>query len=200
MGNRNTTLRSSDHITHDQESQLLVPRSNDVTTCTQQVVIPVNKINTLTQELQPLIPTYTKAMTVRELQFLQHASNANIAPRILNVKQTHNDWCSVTMERYDITILSYFETGNSISLYEDSITNLVDKLHSLHIVHGDLHASNIVLNLNTDEIRLIDFGASYYMHEITEYELCNLEKFLDQRFITIEDLLIYEKVMYKDSL
>jgi PAS domain S-box-containing protein len=46
-----------------------------------------------------------------------------------------------------------------------AITEIVGGLHSAHVIHKDLNPSNILLNPNTRQVKLIDFGLSTFLSQ-----------------------------------
>ena len=140
--------------------------------------------------------TYIKKIGSTELCFLEMAAKAGISPNIISVTKINRDNYRVVMEKYPTTILNYSDEGKDIVPYKRKIEDLVDRLHDLDIIHGDLHGDNIVINPETGEVRLIDFGGSYFYDEITPSILRQLSKFLDKKFKNVDELLDFEKNMY----
>jgi tRNA A-37 threonylcarbamoyl transferase component Bud32 len=139
---------------------------------------------------------HTKIVGYAEIKFLQLASEADIAPKILAIRNINKQDYEVTMEKYPTTLLQYHDAGGDISPYKKKISELVNRLHDIDILHGDLHGNNIVINPETEEVKLIDFGRSYFMDEITPIVLKQLSKFLDKDFTSVDDVMAFEKVMY----
>ena len=71
------------------------------------------------------------------------------------------------MKKYPTTIGQYidmlneerntFITESDIGEIAVKIYSLIDTLHSMGILHGDLHAENIVFDPETKDVRIIDF-------------------------------------------
>lgn len=51
------------------------------------------------------------------------------------------------------------------------IKDMLEKLHNMNIFHGDVHEENIVYDPVTDDLRIIDFGLSKQISEITDADL-----------------------------
>ena len=82
------------------------------------------------------------------------------------------------------------------SEYHSSIKNLVSRLHAIGIVHCDLHSSNIVVN--DDDVRLIDFGESYFIEHVDDDVIKNVAKnFGEESINTLEKLLEFDFEAYK---
>jgi tRNA A-37 threonylcarbamoyl transferase component Bud32 len=146
------------------------------------------------------VETYTKCMSHSELIFLKLASEADIAPKILSVKNKSKDTYIVTMEKYPYTLSGYYCISDdrvfTMFTYRGKINDLIDKLHSIDILHGDLHGGNIVINPKTEDVRLIDFGQSYFIHEITPHMLREISLFLNEKFSCVKEAMVFEKKMY----
>lgn len=72
-------------------------------------------------------------------------------------------------KRFRITSIRYPETlsrKENFSLYKNQVYEKIEQLHSLGIVHGDLHEENIVVNDN--EVKLIDFGLSKFTNDFSD--------------------------------
>ena len=69
----------------------------------------------------------------------------------------------------------------------DQIGDLVGKLHSRHIIHGDLTTSNMIIN--KDQLNLIDFGLSSFSEKVEDkaVDLFLLEKGLMSTHPEISD-------------
>lgn len=97
-----------------------------------------------------------------EIALQKAAAEVGLAPRILRtfLDEAKNE-IVIVMERMPGGSLSqYMKTRyNSINQNElaEQITHLLRRLHSLGIVHGDVHPYNIMLD-KEGEWRLIDFG------------------------------------------
>ena len=83
----------------------------------------------------------------------------------------YNAWC-IIMERNPNSIdLFDFITQNT-KVPEDTavfilsqLTHTVIGCHKAGVVHRDIKDENILIDLNTKEIKLIDFGSGHYYHE-----------------------------------
>lgn len=143
-----------------------------------------------------------KKVNKRELNFMKITEENNISPEILYIGKIKNDLYSVEIEQYPYTLSDYYDKGKDISKYEKQIKKLVKKLHKLGIIHGDLHGNNIVIDPKTNEVKLIDFGMSYFIDEVDKSVIKKLNKLLDPKdeFENIDDVLDFEFTMYKLDL
>lgn len=134
-----------------------------------------------------------KEVTFRELKFTLKAEEAGVAPEIFGYSGH-----SIAMKKYRWTLATYIEDmGHPFSgTLKNSIGTLVEKLHTIGILHGDLHPNNIVLN-SEEDVKLIDFGSSYHVEEIDDEVLGTLSKFWGEEVKTVDEALAYEFTMYQ---
>jgi tRNA A-37 threonylcarbamoyl transferase component Bud32 len=59
------------------------------------------------------------------------------------------------------------------TFYKEDGVKLVRKLHSLGIFHADITEENFVVNPITGEMKMIDFGLSCWIDDITEKQMKN---------------------------
>jgi serine/threonine protein kinase len=125
-----------------------------------------------------------------ELKINIIASMFNIAPKILDIKKLEDNRYEITSERYPLTLLKIPEEERAI--YTNKIKNKVKKLHSLGIIHGDIHEDNIVVNREKDKVGLIDFGLSKNMPCINKKYLKEFTIYGEKSPKSIEELLELE--------
>ena len=131
-----------------------------------------------------------REQALREIGFMTKASALLITPKIYNVKFCKlncKSYVFIVMEKYgDGTLEDMFSAFNEMNFnrYKNdnllqnigkSITKLFDKLYSVNIFHGDLHAQNILFKLSKSgnlQFRIIDFG---YSKKASNYEYFNRE-------------------------
>src|SRR3989338_4593133 len=80
---------------------------------------------------------------------------------------------------------------NKRKFYVNAIKNKLMELYNLNIFHGDIHEENIVINPETEQVRLIDFGRSKFFNEITPNFLLRYDMYFDV-VDNIQDLLAIE--------
>jgi tRNA A-37 threonylcarbamoyl transferase component Bud32 len=102
---------------------------------------------------------------------------------------------SVRLERYPMTLGNWLDEGGNVNLVEERIKKMVDDLHGLGILHGDLHAENIAINPETMDMRLIDLDGAYYIEELDEDTTEKIRKFWSPEtpLSTVKDLMEYER-------
>lgn len=112
---------------------------------------------------------------MREHKFLQHLTTSGITPNY------------ISRNRYKIEMEYLSGYAPLASLSNEAITKLlpqvietVKKLHSLGVLHNDLHLNNILTN--GSDIRLIDFNKSYFTTR-GDYDFYYLKKNLEARGI-----------------
>lgn len=98
-----------------------------------------------------------------------------ITPQIIDLTEDH-----VIYQKYDYDLLDFLLANkenktNLFPIITEQIVRLTQKLHSIEIIHGDLHSCNIVVNYdkvnNIVDVRLIDFNMSKKLSEITQRDL-----------------------------
>ncbi len=94
----------------------------------------------------------------------------------------HRNKYVITMEKYEYDLENYiqdyqFKQRSQFQSLIDKLYGIIDKMHSLGIVHGDLHTANIVVN-PPDDVRIIDFDAKYaqFIPKMDEYYCKNFWK------------------------
>lgn len=126
---------------------------------------------------------YNKKVKSAELEFTRIAEAKNLTPRLLSTQQINDDLHIMGLEMYPQTLSDV--VVKSRNKYYQKIYDLVDVLHKMGIAHGDLSEDNIVLNFETGEVKLIDFGMSYllagreYLAEFEKQEvgfICGIRK------------------------
>jgi serine/threonine protein kinase len=149
---------------------------------------------------------YEKELTENEKLFYLKIQGEDIAPpfKIENEK--------LIIEAYSMSLAYYIEINEIESIIQiepiaKRIDQLIDKLHSMNIVHIDLSPHNIVINCLDDgsfDIRLIDFELSRFIDSLYEEDFEDFKTFLpkfnprlDTLENSIQDLLKYEHQMWK---
>lgn len=99
------------------------------------------------------------------------------------------------MGRWPRTLGSYVEENGRIPPFlANKIKEKIVRLHSLGILHGDLHGENIVTD--GEEVRLIDFGECVWIKDITIETIRFFKRFWDTegfKIETLSDLLEFER-------
>lgn len=127
---------------------------------------------------------YIKEVYEKEFIFTVLASNEGIFPKIISWKRDRGTYI-IKSERYPATLMEQ----PIYSIYKEDGIKLITKLHSIGIFHSDITTKNFVVNPETKEIRLIDFGCSCWIEDITNQKLKNT---YDEEAESIDDLLNIE--------
>ena len=167
---------------------------------------------------------YEKNIKARELNFIKE--NEDIHPKYTFERKNYNSYI-VKIERYPMTLIEFSdiimnldknvkefpgpngivcrlnENFNTFSELLDyfyiKVDNMIDILHSKSILHGDLHGNNVVVNPETAECKIIDFGRSYYFDELDYDKILELSEFMGIEVPTssLTELKAYEHKMYR---
>lgn len=136
-----------------------------------------------------------KKITKHEYLFLNKLKTTHIIPKIQSITKS-----LVIMEKYHFTLGEYIENNKFTKLSEigelqQIVIKLIDDLHSHNILHGDLHSHNIVLNPDTMDVKIIDFGESRKIDEMNDNDIEYFNNFLDPvtSFKNIYDIIEYER-------
>lgn len=144
--------------------------------------------------------TYRKKLNSTELTILNEIKDFDITAPFNIVGKT------MKIEKYTTTLAEYMDTQNISAdnlprSITDQIDSLITTLHGKDILHGDLHAENIIYDKNKigREIRLIDFGESKHISKLNKVDISYYNKFWEPEvsFTTIQDIIYYEKTMWK---
>jgi len=145
---------------------------------------------------------YEKELSENEKLFYHKIQGEDIAPSF-NIEGN-----ILKIKAYDMTLAQYIKENKiegiqAIEYIDKKIDFLLDKLHSLNIVHIDLSPYNIVIN-QLNEVRLIDFELSRFIDSLCEEDFDDFKTFLhnfnprnDNLENSIQDLLDYEHQMWK---
>lgn len=133
-------------------------------------------------------------------------------------------------ECYQTDLWNYLEEGNITTLQElntrlqlgydiaTRITQMIEELHNFGYIHGDLHCGNIVINIDTNEIkdiRFIDIDTPKFSYKIDF--LKHIDNFdyrrqvlvfwgiadmsnITEKMCKIENIIAYEKIQWKGVL
>ncbi|MGA0200831.1 MAG: serine/threonine protein kinase, partial [Prochlorotrichaceae cyanobacterium] len=79
----------------------------------------------------------------------------------------------LVLEDFGGISLSKLNIGGTLDLADFlsiaiSVTEIIDNIHSCKIIHKDLNPSNILLNVETQEIKIIDFGIATVLEQETQ--------------------------------
>ena len=76
------------------------------------------------------------------------------------------EWCSKDLDAFlnEQEILNEVQAEIQARLFFKQLVTIVQMVHNNGIFHGDIKNNNIVINCDTNQIKLIDFGCSKYLH------------------------------------
>lgn len=104
-----------------------------------------------------LANTYTKEVSRLEMEIYRVASLNGIAPEIVSIEGD-----KITTKKYPKMLARMLNTPLKNELIDKAKEQLM-KLHSLGILHRDLSEENVVVSVDNQDVRLIDFGMSSYL-------------------------------------
>jgi serine/threonine protein kinase len=140
---------------------------------------------------------FTKNISHNEYGIIQILQHTNIVPTIITLSPS-----SVIMVKYPTNLADYIEENNFHQLSQlnqipNQIMVLIDQLHLLDIFHGDIHTGNIVLNPETNDVKIVDFGESRRISRMKQSDI----KFFNEVFdinpplTEIQQLIEFERTM-----
>jgi serine/threonine protein kinase len=158
-------------------------------------------------EIRLLEDYYYKKINKNEKEFTSFLQGKDILPNFRIVDDT------LIIEAYPMTLKDYIQENCILDEEElgdipQKIKTLIEKVHSLGIVHCDVHPGNIVLkpldssgsNPDYFEVRLIDFELSRWIDSIWLDDMEDFMSFLPRFYPGedyVQDLLNYEYEMWK---
>jgi len=156
-------------------------------------------------ELRLIGDYYHKKLTKNEKVFTEFLQGEDILPNF----QLKGD--ILIIEAYPMTLKDYIQENcileeDELGDIPSKLNGLIDKIHSLGIVHCDIHPGNIVLNPkksldpNEFDVRLIDFELSRWIESLSYDDMEDFMTFLPRFYPgedCVQDLLNYEYEMWK---
>lgn len=155
-------------------------------------------------ELKLIEDYYYKKLNKNEKEFTSFLQGKDVLPNFRIVDDT------LIIEAYPMTLKDYIQENCILDEKElgdipEKITKLVEKIHSLGIVHCDIHPGNIVLkpldaNFKDFDVRLIDFELSRWIDSVSIDDMEDFMTFLPRFYPgedCVQDLLNYEYDMWK---
>lgn len=80
---------------------------------------------------------------------------------------------AVSMDQYPLMLSEVYESPR-LHEYLETARQQLRRLHDLSIIHGDFHHNNIVLDEESGDVRIIDFGESFNTREMDETAILKL--------------------------
>jgi hypothetical protein len=157
-------------------------------------------------------PVITKNISNDTKKILDDIIDLDIFPDYSEKKNANGTW-KITMKKYPFALGQYIDSLNEDDVYgrdvkesdilvlSHKIYDMIDRLHEHGILHGDLHAENIVLDPETNDIKIIDFEDKY-VKKIDTIDEADIKKIVthwntDKEINTVDELKLYERNMWK---
>jgi len=122
---------------------------------------------------------FTKeGVSEKELLITSIASDENIGAKLVDWSKDlgkYKNKYTIHLEKYPYTL----DYEPNLDIYKYDAIMLINKLHKLGIYHGDIKKDNFVVDPNTKEIKLIDYGESCWISEFPEIEVKDVEWLFD---------------------
>lgn len=135
-------------------------------------------------------------------KFMKLLKGTGVTPAYRDIGDSH-----ISVDKYFSTLGSLIDEKKidkkqvaQGAVLAEKIDKLIDIMHSKGILHGDLHAENIVVSEDLSDVRIIDFGESVLTKDIDEEKIKYFVDFWgveDEEINNIEDLKAYEKTMWR---
>lgn len=115
-----------------------------------------------------------------ELNILNELKDLDCVPHVIEMIKVENKLALVMEDIGGISLESYLKNIGKLSVHKFlplaiNIVNALAQIHEKGIIHKDINPSNIILNVNTNTIQIIDFGiASKLSHVIPELKKSNI--------------------------
>ena len=170
-------------------------------------VYTIKDKNKLLVKIIPIKRSNNRQNVLREIGFMTKAAAISLTPKIHNAKfckVNGKDYAFIVMEKYgEGTLEEMFGAFNNMNFNRyrnnsvlqevgNKIIILFNKLYSIGIMHGDLHAQNILYKLTRSgniHLKIIDFGYSKTINNNENYnrENHNIGSLNGERGITINN-------------
>lgn len=109
-------------------------------------------------------PRVTMEQLQNEIDNLEILGPVGISPKLFDAWLCDNS-AYIVMERVNgITLEDYYSQKKLVSTeLANMIRDTILTMHSMGVIHGDLHGENIIISHRNDniQVKLIDFGQSY---------------------------------------
>lgn len=126
-------------------------------------------------------PTSTQLSQYQQEYTLLNRFNSEGIIKVYSLEKYQNT-CVLVLEDFGGESLKKILSKSCLSLVEIlgigvKITEVLSEIHSANIIHKDINPSNIIYNVNTEELKIIDFGISkeltrenHYLNNLTSLE------------------------------
>lgn len=110
--------------------------------------------------------TYTKTVSAREAAIYAIASANGIAPELLTTTAVDESARLIITTQLYLEVLIDVSNRDEIVFILAEARKLIQRLHQLGYLHGDLSEENIVYDRANRDVRIIDFGMSVALDTI----------------------------------
>lgn len=109
---------------------------------------------------------YSKITNLHEVLIIHELKNTGVVPDF-SIERT-SDGIILKTEKYPLNLLQYLRTvaSQKQESIKNSLCRAIGIMHSKGIIHGDLHLENVVINPDTQDVKIIDFDCSYLMSNL----------------------------------
>ena len=151
---------------------------------------------------------YIKTVSARELKMTRRMNDEGLSPRLLysDNKPDENGNTQIILERYPYTLVSFFKefpNADSEAVCE-AVTEVIQEMHDIGIIHGDLHADNIVIRPKGEgkfDVKLIDFSETFDSWDwYDQSDIDNFNEYTAEKCKTIEECFAVELSMFKECI
>lgn len=168
--------------------------------------------------------SFRKLIDLRELNFIK--LNEDIHPKY-TIEKINSKQAIIKMEKYPMTLRTFntivrysendqkeFPKSNGVickisekfdnldqilDYFYTKVDDMIDIIHSRNMIHGDLHSDNVIVDPETGDCKIIDFGRSYFIKELNDDKILKLGEFMGSQepFTSLNQLMAYEHIMYR---
>ena len=152
------------------EYKILETLHSNASTKVHRAVRLVDKKNVILKVIKPSRrDDYKISNFINEQTILSKLNSKNI-PKLLDVISTPSTYCHVLEDinansLYNTLLSQKFTIGESLDIALN-LAKTVEYIHKSKIIHADINPKNIIYNIETKELQIIDFGLSIIEDEI----------------------------------
>jgi serine/threonine protein kinase len=123
---------------------------------------------------------HTKVVSEKELTITAVASELGVGAELLCSERLENGKHSISLRKYPFTLYKLYQKQRYVeyNTYLLQARELLQKLHAAGVFQGDIseenalagsgYADNIMCDPTTHEVRVIDFGMSYFTCDVLQ--------------------------------
>jgi tRNA A-37 threonylcarbamoyl transferase component Bud32 len=102
---------------------------------------------------------FEKFTDINEVLIIHELKHSGIIPDFQIVHTSEG--IVLKTEKYPLNLSQYISRGYDASMLIHKIKHLISVMHQHGVIHGDLHADNIIVNPKNQDVRIIDFNCGY---------------------------------------